>query len=70
MLVELFRMRIMRVEDLFAVRDGKINNYEKALLIAKMQRIRAKQSNPTDTDIPTGWNASPFPGSRTDSTGG
>jgi hypothetical protein len=58
----------MRVEDLLAIKDSKVNNREKALMIAKMLRVKAKKQNPMDTDLPTGWNASPFPGSQTDHT--
>lgn len=59
----------MKVADLLAIRDSKTNNHEKALLIARMQRARAKRHNPTDTEDPSGWNASPYPGSQTDRTG-
>lgn len=59
----------MKVEDLLsAVKDSRVNNREKALLIARMQRTRAKRNNPTDTEIPSGWNAAPYPGSQTDHT--
>lgn len=58
----------MRVEELIAVKDSKTNNREKALLIARMQRTKAKRANPTDEFTPSGWNASPFPGSQTDHT--
>lgn len=60
----------MKVEELLAIKDSKINNHEKATLIAKMQSIKARKANPEDPDTPTGWNASPYPGSQTDSTGG
>jgi hypothetical protein len=60
----------MRVQELLALKDSKINNREKAALIAGMQRAKAKKANPSDTETPTGWNASPYPGSQTDSTGG
>jgi hypothetical protein len=52
----------MKVEELMSIRDSKINNREKAMLIAKMQKVAAKKNNPIDTDIPSGWNASPFQG--------
>lgn len=59
----------MKVEDLLAIKDSKINNREKADLITKMMRVKAKKANPMDADLPSGWNASPFPGSQTDHTG-
>jgi hypothetical protein len=58
----------MKVEELLAVKDSKVNNREKAMLIANMQRVKAKKANPTDTETPSGWNAAPFPGSQTDHT--
>lgn len=58
----------MRVEDLIAIKDSKIAGHEKAMLIAKMMRAKAKRANPEDPDTPSGWNASPFPGSQTDHT--
>lgn len=60
----------MKVDELLAIKDSKINNREKAMMIAKMQRVKAKKANPMDTELPSGWNASPFPGSQTDRTGG
>lgn len=59
----------MKVEDLLAIKDSKINNREKGALIAKMARVKSKKANPMDADLPSGWNASPFPGSQTDKTG-
>lgn len=53
----------MTVEELLAIKDSKVNNREKAMLIARMQRVRAKKSNPTDTETPSGWDASPYVGS-------
>ena len=53
----------MKVEDLLgAVKDSRVNNREKALLIARMQRTRAKRNNPGNDEIPSGWNAGPFSG--------
>jgi len=59
----------MKVGELLDIKNSNVNNREKALLIARMQRRSAKRANPQDTDIPSGWNAGPFPGSQTDRTG-
>ena len=58
----------MRVADLFAIKDSNVSNREKALIIARLLKMRAKRHNPQDGEIPSGWNASPYPGSGTDHT--
>ena len=58
----------MKVADLLAIRNGKGTNREKAELIARGQRAAARRNNPRDTDIPSGWDAGPYPGARTDHT--
>lgn len=58
----------MKVEELLAIKASKIGNREKAMLIARGQKSSAKRNNPTDTEIPSGWDAGPFPGSQTDHT--
>jgi uncharacterized protein YbdZ (MbtH family) len=60
----------MKVSELMDIKNSRIDNRQKGLLIARMARQNAKKANPTDTEIPSGWNASPFPGSQTDRTGG
>ncbi len=58
----------MTVSELLDIKNSKIGNREKGLMIAKMAKACAKRHNPIDTDIPSGWNAGPFPGSQTDHT--
>jgi hypothetical protein len=53
----------MRVAELLSVKNSKIGNRRKADIIARLQRAAAKRANPGESEIPTGWNASPFPGS-------
>ena len=59
----------MKVADLLAIKDSGVNNREKGLLIARMMRTQSKRNNPADDQIPSGWNAAPYPGSQTDKTG-
>jgi hypothetical protein len=58
----------MRVADLLAVKDSRIGNREKAMLIARMQKARAKRGNPQDAETPSGWNSTPFAAGATDHT--
>lgn len=53
----------MLVRDIIDIRNAKSGNMEKAKMIATMLKARARRFNPTDTETPTGWNASPYPGS-------
>ena len=53
----------MEVRDIIEIRNTRTGNREKALMIAKLLKARARRNNPTDTETPSGWNASPYPGS-------
>lgn len=59
----------MKVADLIAIKDSKVNNREKGLLIARMMKATSKRNNPQDGETPSGWNAAPYPGGQTDKTG-
>lgn len=53
----------MRVRDILDVQNNKMPNYEKGVLLTRMLKARARRNNPKDCEEPTGWNASPYPGS-------
>lgn len=55
----------MKVRDVLDIQNNKMPNMEKGVLIARLLRARARRNNPMDTETPTGWNASPYPGSLT-----
>lgn len=54
----------MTVKELLSIKNSRVSNRDKALLITRMQKLIAKRNNPQQGEIPTGWNASPFQGSR------
>ncbi len=58
----------MRVRDILDIQNNKMPNYEKGVLITRLLKARARRHNPMDTEMPTGWNAGPYPGSQTDHT--
>ncbi len=57
----------MRVRDILDVQNNKMPNMEKATLLTKLLKARARRYNPKDTEDPQGWNAGPYPGSVTSS---
>lgn len=55
----------MKLRDIIDVQNTKMGNLAKGTLLIRMLKARARRNNPTDTETPTGWNASPYPGSLT-----
>jgi hypothetical protein len=55
----------MVVRDILDITNKRMSNVEKGLLITRMLKAKARRFNPTDTETPNGWNASPYPGSLT-----
>jgi hypothetical protein len=60
----------MKVRDVLDIQNKSMGNREKGLLLTKMLKARAKRYNPTDTEIPSGWNASPYQGGVEGRAGG
>lgn len=59
----------MNVREILGIENTKMPNMERATLITKMLKARARRHNPKDSEEPTGWNASPYPGSSTATLG-
>lgn len=60
----------MKVRDVLDIQNKKMNNHEKGLLLTRMLKARARRNNPTDTEIPSGWNAGPYQGGDQGRAGG
>jgi hypothetical protein len=60
----------MKVRDILDIQNNKMPNSEKAGWIVRMLKARSRRNNPTDTEIPTGWNASPYGGTSATRAGG
>lgn len=58
----------MKVRDILDVQNVKMGNLEKATLITRLLKARARGNNPKDSEDPQGWNAGPYPGTQTDHT--
>lgn len=59
----------MKVRDVLDIQNNKMPNHEKAVLLTKMLKARARKNNPMDCEQPLGWNMSPYPGSVTATMG-
>lgn len=60
----------MLVRDILDVQNNNMANMDKAKLITKMLKARAKRHNPKDADTPIGWCSSPYGGSPFSRAGG
>lgn len=58
----------MKVRDILDIMNNRMPNMEKAVLITRLLKARARSNNPKDTEDPQGWNAGPYPGTQTDHT--